>query len=340
MADKIFSIDAEELMARPMEKTPFIVDGLLPYGLTCLSGDSKIGKSWMMLWLGLQVATGKPVWDFQTNACDVLYLCLEDNFRRIQTRLFKLADEAPDNLRFAVSAEDICHGLDEQIADYLSQYPATKLIIIDTLQKVRDSKSGAGKNSMYSSDYDDMSAFKEIADKNNLAVVLVHHLRKQFDAKDPFNNASGSTGLNGASDTMYILRKDSRASDLATLTVTGRDILDQELRLKKNDCLWQLIEHKDAETIKQEAIPDFIHRLVAFMEQRTEWTGTATELVEQLDETDVTANAVTKYISRYYADALLPAGIVFKSKRTGKCRILMFKRSDGCDGNDGFSVTR
>lgn len=76
------------------------------------------------------------------------------------------------------------------------------------------------------------------------------------------------------------------------------------------------------------------------MEQRTEWTGTATELVEQLDENDVTANAVTKYISRYYADALLPAGIVFKSKRTGKCRILMFKRSDGCDGNDGFSGTR
>lgn len=169
-----------------------------------------------MLWLGLQVATGKPVWDFQTNACDVLYLCLEDNFRRIQTRLFKLTDEAPDNLRFAVSAEDICHGLDEQIAEFLAQYPAIKLIIIDTLQKVRDSRSSAGKSSMYSSDYDDISAFKAIADKNNIAVVLVHHLRKQFDAKDPFNNSSGSTGLNGASDTMYILRKDSRASDSAS----------------------------------------------------------------------------------------------------------------------------
>lgn len=339
MADKIFSIDAEELMARPMEKTPFIVEGLLPYGLTILSGDSKIGKSWMMLWLGLQVAVGKPVWDFETTACDVLYLCLEDNFRRIQTRMFKLADEAPVNLRFAISAENICHGLDEQIASFLAQYPATKLIIIDTLQKVRDSKSGAGKSSMYSSDYDDISAFKAIADKNNIAVVMVHHLRKEYDAKDPFNNASGSTGLSGASDSMFILRKDSRASDTATLTVTGRDILDQELKLRKNDCLWQLTEHRDAETIKQEAIPDFIHRLVAFMRQRTEWTGTATELVGLLGETDVTANAVTKYISKFYYEALLPAGIVFKSKRSGKCRQIRLTCGDGCDGNDGKSDT-
>lgn len=133
---------------------------------------------------------------------------------------------------------------------------------------------------------------------------------------------------------MFILRKDSRASACATLTVTGRDILDQELKLKKNDCLWQLIERRDTETIWQEAIPDFIHRLVAFMGQHKEWTGTATELVNLLGETDVTANAVTKYISKYYYEALLPAGIVFKSKRSGKCRQIRLTCGDGCDGND------
>ena len=81
--EKLKTIDADTLLSTPMRKTLFVVDGLIPQGLSVLSGSSKIGKSWLMLWLGIQVARGQPVWEFETHKSDVLYLCLEDTYARI-----------------------------------------------------------------------------------------------------------------------------------------------------------------------------------------------------------------------------------------------------------------
>lgn len=93
--EKLKTIDADTLLSTPMRKTLFVVDGLIPQGLSVLSGSSKIGKSWLMLWLGIQVARGQPVWEFETHKSDVLYLCLEDTYARIQSRLYQITDEAP-----------------------------------------------------------------------------------------------------------------------------------------------------------------------------------------------------------------------------------------------------
>ena len=82
--EKLKTIDADTLLSTPIRKTLFVVDGLMPQGLSVLSGSSKIGKSWLMLWLGIQVARGQPVWEFETHKSDVLYLCLEDTYARIQ----------------------------------------------------------------------------------------------------------------------------------------------------------------------------------------------------------------------------------------------------------------
>ena len=101
MNNKLKTVDAETLLSTPMSKTMFIVDGLISQGVNVISGASKIGKSWLMLWLGLQVAQGKTVWGLPTLQCDVLYLSLEDTQRRIKDRLYNLTDSAPDNLYFA-----------------------------------------------------------------------------------------------------------------------------------------------------------------------------------------------------------------------------------------------
>ena len=148
MDNKLKTVDAETLLSTPMSKTMFIVDGLISQGVNVISGASKIGKSWLMLWLGLQVAQGNSIWGLPTLQCDVLYLSLEDTQRRIKDRLYNLTDSAPDNLYFAVTSGLIGGGLEEQITDFLTEHPATKLVIIDTLQKVRDSKrlSRATKN--------------------------------------------------------------------------------------------------------------------------------------------------------------------------------------------------
>ena len=120
MDNKLKTVDAETLLSTPMSKTMFIVDGLISQGVNVISGASKIGKSWLMLWLGLQVAQGNSIWGLPTLQCDVLYLSLEDTQRRIKDRLYNLTDSAPDNLYFAVTSGLIGGGLEEQITDFLT----------------------------------------------------------------------------------------------------------------------------------------------------------------------------------------------------------------------------
>ena len=119
MSTKLQTIDAEMLLSTPLQPVPFIVDGLIPPGLHILAGSPKIGKSWLVLWLCLKVAAGEPVWEHTANRCGVLYLCLEDTFNRIQNRLFEITDTAPSNLHFAVMANQIDAGLQQQIACFL-----------------------------------------------------------------------------------------------------------------------------------------------------------------------------------------------------------------------------
>ena len=286
-----------------------------------------------MLRLGLQVAQGLPLWGLRTQRCDVLYLSLEDTMSRLQNRLYRLTDEAPPGLRFATVCGKLGSGLEEQITQALCDYPATKLVIIDTLQKARDSRSAAGKTGLYSADYDDMSALKQIADRQSIAIVLVHHLRKLPDGNDPFNQLSGSTGITGAADTSMVLLR-QRGSDTATLLATGRDIDYQRLTLRFENLSWQLVERTKSTELQREQIPSVLFRLVAFLRQYTEWTGTATELLSELGENETPSNVITKYLGRYANDVLRPAGITYRTRRTGQSRLLCFTH-DGHDSNDG-----
>ena len=66
---KLSIVDADTLLSTPLEKTLFIVEGLIPQGVTLLGGSSKIGKSWLMLSLGLRVARGLPLWGQKRCRC-------------------------------------------------------------------------------------------------------------------------------------------------------------------------------------------------------------------------------------------------------------------------------
>lgn len=130
---KLKTVDADTLLYQPLDKPCFVVDGLIPTGLSLFCGSQKIGKSWLMLKLCLCVSQGSPFWEMTTTQSDVLYLCLEDTFYRIQSRLFKLTDEASECLHFAVASCKLTDGLVGQLEDYLKAYPDSRLIVIDTL---------------------------------------------------------------------------------------------------------------------------------------------------------------------------------------------------------------
>ena len=271
---KLQTVNAETLLYEPLEKPSFVVDSLIPTGLSLFCGSQKIGKSWLMLKLCLCVSQGLPLWDMPTMEGDVLYLCLEDTFCRIQDRLFRLTDEASGRLHFAVASCKLSDGLIVQLEDYLKDHPDSRLIVIDTLQKVRT----ASKDNAYASDYGDISLIKDFADRHSLAVIVVHHIRKQNDS-DVFNKVSGTTGLTGSADATFVLEKEKRASDTAKLYVTGRDTPYQEYTLRFRDCRWELVERKTQEQLAKETIPDVLFRLVDFMRDKEEWIGTATELI-------------------------------------------------------------
>ena len=111
--NRLQTIDADTLQSTAYDPVSFVVDDLLPQGLHLLAGAPKIGKSWLALWLCLCAAQGKQLWTFATRPCEVLYLCLEDSFQRIQSLLFDLT---PPSLHFAMMAEQLHSGLVEQIA--------------------------------------------------------------------------------------------------------------------------------------------------------------------------------------------------------------------------------
>ena len=220
---KLETINAEDLQNRTYEPTPFLVDELIPEDLHILAGAPKIGKSWLALWLCLCISQGQPLWNFATTQGEVLYLSLEDSFQRIQTRLFDLTEDAPPTLHFAIMADTLKHGLEQQIEQFLMEHSTTKLVVIDTLQRVR----GTGSDSnLYANDYQDIGLLKKLADKQHIAIFLIHHLRKLHD-DDPMNMISGSTGLSGAADSTFVLQKSSRLANIASLHCTGRDIADR-----------------------------------------------------------------------------------------------------------------
>lgn len=197
------TIDADTLLSTPLPATKFVVEGLLPEGLHILAGSPKVGKSWLALWICFQVSKGELVWGLTTTAGTVLYLCLEDSYTRIQNRLFQLTDDAPSTLRFANLSGCIGDGLENQISSFLSEHPDTNLIVIDTLQKIRDIIPDTNS---YISDYRDLSSLKNLAESHYVAILLVHHLRKMKD-DDPMNMISGTTGLSGAADSNFVLKR-------------------------------------------------------------------------------------------------------------------------------------
>lgn len=326
---KFQPIDARTLSVTPLPPVRWLVPDLLSGGLSMLSGGSKIGKSWLCLWLCLQLAKGGELWGRPLRAQAVLYLCLEDTYARIQNRLFRLSEEEmPDNLYFQTACEGLGHGLEEQIEQFLAVRPDTGLVVIDTLQKVR---TGDANGNVYACDYRDMSVLKSLADRHNIGILLVHHQRKDR-TDDPFDDISGSVALMGGADTSWVLRR-RRMSLNAQLHVTGRDMDSRTLHLQSEGCIWGLIEEESSEQMAQRAVPACVWTVADFVKRQKCWQGTATELLAVAGISDVQPNQLTRKLVEFYPTDLAPMGIRCESRRTANARQLRLWY-DGDDAND------
>ena len=272
------TVTMQGLFEKVYDSRPAIVEGLLYSGTYLFVGAPKVGKSFFMAQLAYHVSTGIPLWDYPVRKGTVLYLALEDDHRRLQNRLFRMfGTESTESLHFATYSHKLGEGLEDQLTGFVQDHPDTKLIIIDTLQKIREADS---EKSCYASDYRVVSQLKQFADAKGICLLLVHHTRKQ-QADDKFDMISGTNGLLGAADGAFLLQKAKRTDDTATLDVSGRDQKDQRFHLKRDQerLLWQL-DHTETEPQKEPPDPvlEAVSKVVT--EEQPEWNGTPTELAE------------------------------------------------------------
>jgi hypothetical protein len=235
---------ADRLASMVFTEPNWAVPELIPEGVTILAGKPKVKKSWLALGLGISIATGgTALGQIKVNQGDVLYLALEDSERRMADRLQKLlvGNPLPQRLHIVHTWPSIGDGAMADIDHWITQAKQPRLIIIDTLKKV---KRGRGAKDMYDHDYDVMSRIHTVAHSHGIAILIIHHTRKSEVESDPMDEISGSLGLTGAADASLVL-KIKRGEDDATMHLTGRDIEDDTpfaMAWDRDTCTWQITE--------------------------------------------------------------------------------------------------
>jgi RecA-family ATPase len=220
-------------MALQIKPLVWVVENILPEGLIIFAGKPKMGKSMLALDLALCVARGSvALGGAQVDEGATLYLALEDGHRRLQDRILKLAGTSvPGDLHLWTDVKQMDVGGLDQIDDWLKIHPGTRLVVIDTLARFRpQAKRGAN---VYLEDYQLLAQLKSLADRHHVALMLIHHLRKETGV-DPLEQISGSTGLTGAADTILIMTRTRGNQSEAQLLVTGRDVEETKLTLQSD----------------------------------------------------------------------------------------------------------
>ena len=315
-------IPAEELLDTAYAPSGSLIDGLMGQGVYILAGAPKVGKSWLVLWLANQVSRGEPVWELKTEKCGVLYISLEDTFQRIQKRLNDVSGGSPGSIWLATESLYIGEGFEEQLVNFLAAHPNVKLVIIDTLQRVR--KAGQEQYN-YARDYEAVCALKKIADRFLITLLLVHHTRKT-ESSDSFNMISGTTGLLGCADGALVLQKSSRMETTATLDVTGREVADTQLNLRfdKQRKVWDFVSFGGD---MQEKEPNPVLTAVqAFTQAHAVWRGYAAELLEEIkakSDIDAEPNTLTRLLNASIGELEREYGVRYRpEKRTSKGRLV------------------
>ena len=290
-----------------------VVDEFLNCGTYLFVGAPKVGKSFFMAQLAYHVSMGSPLWDYPVCQGSVLYLALEDDYARLQQRLSRMFDmESSDHFYMATKSKTLNEGLDMQLEEFVKEHPDARLIIIDTLQKVREA---GGEHYSYSNDYEIVTRLKAFSDSHNICLLTVHHTRK-MESQDSFDMISGTNGLLGAADGAFIMQKKKRTDNTAVMNIVGRDQQDQELTLEfdRERCVWKKTK-AETENISNPVDP-LLEKIASFMkEQKEPWTGTASELLERIPDISVKANVLVRKLNVKAGCLYKDYGILYEPKQ-------------------------
>lgn len=229
----------DEIMNMDIPPLTWLVDDILPVGLTLVVAPPKYGKTFMCLDMAISIATGTPFIGKNTHKYQVLYCDLESSDRRVQNRSGSLLGNrtAPKGLFITHRVNDLDNGLIAQLTDVLERKPEIKLIIIDTYQYITGKDKG---RNAYENDYSKTRILHDFATEHNIGLMLVHHTNKNSISNDSFDKISGSNGLMGGVDTVWLIEREDRSSGTSTLNITGRDVEAEEYELEFKHGKWTM----------------------------------------------------------------------------------------------------
>ena len=291
---------ARELLGTKFPEPRWIVPDILPEGLAPLAGRPKVGKSWLALQIACAVGTGGSLLGRRVNRGKVLYIALEDGFRRLQNRMQTQLWSPEADVDFYVEWPELTNGgLDRLQAEITAK--GYTLVILDTLSRIVcfDQQDVTPTTAV-------MGALQHLALACRCTILVVDHHRKRgaFDP-DPVEDLLGSTGKAAVSDTILGLFRE-RGKPGAQLHVTGRDMPDQQLALRwdTQTCCWQIDENATAATHNASQL-EVLEAL-----RELEGEATTSDLATHLGKDK-------SQISRTLAE-LITTGDVRKGQRTGR----------------------
>lgn len=310
-----YGITGDHLEGMHFPALQWAVPGLIPEGYGLLVAAPKVGKSFMVAGIGLAAARGgRALGSIPVSPRPVLYLALEDSPRRLRSRYKHLIDGAPIPSGITsitdvppTVAWTIMHEYAEAHAD------ESPLIIVDTYQKVAPPKTPG--ESAYAHDYRAGSMFKNVAKKMPSGTILVAHHTNKAQHDDFQDSVSGTQGVAGAADFALILQR-PRQSCEAILSVTGRDVVEDEYALVTDEGVWTLAggslegaRGQVAEVRERSQREETAGRKGTTLQQIAEWVGRQTVLVTVEDVAatfpEIKRDTVRKNLNRASSDGLI-----------------------------------
>lgn len=320
------TVTCEKLMTTPLKPITYCIDRMISLGLFILAGEPKVGKSWLALEIALGIAKGENVLGRKTIQGTSLYFCLEDSYVRLQNRLFELTNEPTENLHLAIAAKTIGKGLEQQIEKFYEQHNDLKIVIIDTLQKIR-----TGDETSYALEYKELSVIKNLADELGIAIVIIHHTSKREKGND-FTRISGTTAITGCADGSFVMKEIPNGAEI---NCTGRDIESFKMKLKRNGARWIATE-----TVSEKPRDNFSFMVHDFISEQKYFKGSATELAQKIFlqfGVEIPPNRITQHIVQHGYE-LQAFGVKFEIKRSHGSRFIILKYDHNGDSSDSCGV--
>jgi hypothetical protein len=234
--------DVANIWPKQFELPRWLIDELIPEGLTYLVGSQKSGKTYLSYSLALTLATSlltHTLWlDYYPVLLDgpVFYLSLEDNENMFWHRIHQLMPylQTFPKDRFFFRYDPLVPSLGEGLTDFLyadiikPYHPA--LLVIDPISYV----SGLPQNSKRNAN--DFSEFRRImlplrtqaADAHVALLGVEHRRKKSADDVDLFETQQGSNAKGAIADSTLVIVRE--AEDI-TMHARVRNAREQTITL-------------------------------------------------------------------------------------------------------------